>query len=47
MHHNPSGMTFIEWLNAAGKDTNNYGPIRLIWQSAWQAGEDPCEWRRQ
>lgn len=42
---NPSGITFTEWLRIAGKDENQYGPIRTVWYSAWEANEDPCEWK--
>jgi hypothetical protein len=41
---NVNGLTFTEWLTAANKDAEQYGPIRLIWYSAWLTGEDPCEW---
>lgn len=42
---NGNGLTFTEWLGAAGKDASQQGPIRTIWYSAWEAGEDPCEWK--
>ena len=42
---NGNGLTFEEWLAAAGKDASQRGPIRLIWASAWEGGEDPCEWK--
>lgn len=43
MQRNCNGLTYIEWLNAAGKsDTNG---LSLVYHDAWKAGEDPCDWK--
>lgn len=42
---NPNGLTFDEWLAAAHRsEDKGKGVHTLILISAWQAGEDPCEW---
>lgn len=42
---NENGLTFTGWLAAAHRsgDTGK-GTITLILLSAWEGGEDPCEW---
>lgn len=45
---NPEGLTFEEWLAAAGFSLRNFGEnIELAEKlvQAWKRGEDPTEWR--
>jgi hypothetical protein len=41
--HNREGLTFIEWIHAAGKLATDRRIMAFY--AAWQAGEDPTEWR--
>lgn len=43
---NDEGLTFEEWLGAAGVDSNAIpGRHALDLREAWDKGEDPTEWR--
>jgi len=47
---NREGLSWTEWLQAAGYDLSTIRPgadltVALI--DAWKAGEDPCEYRVQ
>lgn len=43
---NSEGLTFIEWLSAAGRTVPIYKRFAYL-AAAWQAGEDPTEWRAE
>jgi len=44
---NINGLTFNDWLSAAGCSSDKgKGIITLMLISAWQGGEDPCEWKQ-
>ena len=40
---NSNGLTYVEWLNAAGKSDD--GGLVIAYHDAWKAGEDPCDWK--
>lgn len=42
---NTNGLTFDQWLAAAGRMNDNKGLLGLLLSTAWGRGEDPCEWR--
>lgn len=43
MRRNDNGLTYREWLAAAGKSDDS--GIVAVYFDAWMAGEDPCDWK--
>lgn len=43
MKRNINGLSYREWLAAAGKNDDN--GIDAVYWDAWKAGEDPCDWK--
>jgi hypothetical protein len=44
---NENGLSFTEWLNAAGKEATRLSVDELIaLTAAWERGEDPTEHRQ-
>lgn len=44
---NINGLTFKDWLSAAKRSSDKgKGTITLILISAWEAGEDPSDWKK-
>lgn len=43
---NPQGVTWLEWVAAAGEDPKNLtSTATSVLYKAWERGEDPTEYR--
>lgn len=42
---NDNGLTFIQWMCAAGKEHLHVWQLTQMYVDAWSVGEDPTDWR--
>lgn len=43
---NANGLTWAEWHRAVGKECKMQH-LKSKLEAAWEAGEDPCDWRAE